>query len=218
MLNKQTGFTLVELMVGLTIGLIVLAGVLKFFSTIVGANAEAVKQQQFEQTVHALIGTISADIRRAGYTTPTGANVPPLTVGGVNVGTFYANGDCLLLTYRNPDNSIAYRGYLRDATKKAFYVLASVIPANPSFVCDSSNSLWNPDPVTDSSLLTVEAPTTAPSSSSVGTSATAVFQADGNPAFAKLKWIHFTLTSVNLKTQSGENVSRDVVAAVTLRN
>ncbi|MBS4641495.1 PulJ/GspJ family protein, partial [Aeromonas media] len=88
-MNKQRGFTLIELMVGLTIGLIVMAGVLKFLSSILQANTESVKQQKFEQTVHALVGTIAADIRRAGYT-PLGQAVPTLTVGGVNVGSFYA--------------------------------------------------------------------------------------------------------------------------------
>lgn len=213
-MHKQTGFTLVELMVGLTIGLIVLAGVLNFFSSIIRANAESVKQQQFEQIVNALIGTMTADIRRAGYS-PLGQAVPTLTVGGVNEGSFYANGNCLLLTYRNPDNTIAYRGYLRDATTRAIYVLKSVLAAPPSS-CLLSDPAWNPTPVTEPSLLTVEAPTTRPSSSSAGTLANAVFQADAG--FAKLKWIHFTLTSTNLKTQSGNFASRDVEAAVTLRN
>lgn len=213
-MSRQRGFTLVELMVGMTIGLIVLAGILKFFSSIIGANAESVKQQQFEQTVHALVGTIAADIRRAGYT-PLGQAVPTLTVGGVNVGPFYANGDCLLLTYRNPDNSIVYRGYLRDATTRAIYVLKSVLAGPPSS-CLLSDPVWNPTPVTDPSLLTVDAPTTRPSSSSSGTLANAVFQADA--AFVKLKWIHFTLTSANLKTQNGDFASRDVTAAITLRN
>lgn len=213
-LNKQRGFTLIELMVGLTIGLIVMAGVLKFLSSILQANTESVKQQKFEQTVHALVGTIAADIRRAGYT-PLGQAVPTLTVGGVNVGSFYANGNCLLLTYRNPDNTIAYRGYLRDDATKAIYVLKSVLASPPSS-CLLSDTAWNPTPVTDSSLLTVDAPTTAPPSSSSGTLANAVFQADA--AFTKLKWIHFTLTSANVTTQSGDYLSRDVVAAVTLRN
>lgn len=216
MLNKQTGFTLVELMVGLTIGLIVLAGVLKFFSSIVGANAEAVKQQQFEQTVQALIGTISADIRRAGYA-PQGTTVPTLKMGGY----FYTDSDpdnsCLLLTYRDPDTTVVtYRGYLYDRDTQAIYVLDSDL-VDPSS-CDLSDLAWSQTPITDPSLLTVDAPTTAPLSSSAGTSANAIFQADGNPAYAKLKWIHFTLTSTNLKTQSGSFVSRDVVAAVTLRN
>lgn len=213
-MNKQRGFTLVELMVGLTIGLIVLAGALSFFSSILRANAESIKQQKFEQTVHALVDTIAADIRRAGYT-PLGQAVPTLTVGGVNVGSFYANNNCLLLTYRNPDNTVAYRGYLRDSNTNAIYVLKNVLAAPPSS-CLLSDSAWNPISVTDPSLLTVEAPTTAPPASSAGTLANAVFQADSG--FTKLKWIHFTLTSANLKTQSGNYVSRDVVAAVTLRN
>lgn len=213
-LNKQNGFTLVELMVGLTIGLIIMAGTLNFYSSILRANAESVKQQKFEQTLHALVGTITADIRRAGYT-PLGQAVPTLTVGGINVGSFYADDNCLLLTYRNPDNSEAYRGYLRDPNTKAIYVLKSVLTAPPSS-CSLSDPAWNPTSVTDPVLLTVESPTAAPLSSSAGTSATSVFQADAG--FDKLKWIHFTLKSSNLKTQSGNYVSRDVVAAVTLRN
>lgn len=152
---KQKGFTLVEVMVGMTIGLIVLAGVLNFFSSIIHANAEAVKQQQFEQTVHVMVNTIAADIRRAGYT-PLGKTVPSLTIGGNNVGSFYTNDNCLLLTYRNPDSSIAYRGYLRDAATKAIYVLKNELTAPSS--CSKSDPAWNATPVTDPSLLTVEAP------------------------------------------------------------
>lgn len=198
-------------MVGLTIGLIVLAGVLNFLSSIIRANAESVKLQQFEQTVHALVGTIAADIRRAGYT-PQGQAVPTLPIGGSYI---YVSNNCLLLTYRNPDNTVAYRGYLRDTTTKAIYVLDSDLAA-PS-VCALSDSAWNQIPVTDPSLLTVDAPTTCPAASPACTSPTAVFQANTAP-FAKLNWIHFILTSANLKTQSGNSVSRDVVAAVTLRN
>lgn len=210
---KQKGFTLVEVMVGMTIGLIVLAGVLNFFSSIIHANAEAVKQQQFEQTVHVMVNTIAADIRRAGYT-PLGKTVPSLTIGGNNVGSFYTNDNCLLLTYRNPDSSIAYRGYLRDAATKAIYVLKNELTAPSS--CSKSDPAWNATPVTDPSLLTVEAPSSPPSASSPGALANAVFQTDA--AYSKLKWIHFILKSTSLKTQSGNAVTRDVEAAVTLRN
>lgn len=213
-MNQQKGFTLVELMVSLTLGLVVLAGILAFLSSLVRSNAEAVKQQHFEQTIHALVSTMAADIRRAGYT-PIGQAVPTLTVGGANVGYFYANDNCLLLTYRNPDGTIAYRGYLRDAGTKAIYVLKSVL-TNPPSSCLLSDSAWNPAPVTDLTQLTVDAPNSAISLASAGTSTTAVFQADA--AYAKLKWIHFTLTSTNLKTQSGDFATRDVQAAVTLRN
>ncbi|MDH1221771.1 PilW family protein [Aeromonas caviae] len=214
MLNRQKGFTLVELMVGLTLGLTVIAGVFDYFSTIIRANAEAVKQQQFEQAAQALASTMSADIRRAGYT-PLGQAAPTLTVAGVNAGSFYASGNCLLLAYRNPDNTVAYRGYLHDASTKAIYVLKSVLTTAPSS-CLLSDSAWNPVPVTDPLMLTVNPPTTPPSSASAGTSANAVFQADAG--YAKLIWIHFTLTSTNLKTQGGNFASRDIEAAVTLRN
>ena len=94
-----------------------------------------------------------------------------------------------------------------------FICLNSTIVA-PATCSVADTVTWNQTPVTDSSQVIVQRPTTAPSAS--GTQATFLFQADGN--HSTLMWIHFTLTSNNLKNQSGVAITRDVVAAVNLRN
>ena len=54
-MKKQRGFTIVELMIGITIGLVVITLASVLFSSTLFANANGVKQSQLEQTVHALV-------------------------------------------------------------------------------------------------------------------------------------------------------------------
>ena len=207
-MKKQRGFTIVELMIGITIGFVVIALAFVLFSSTLFANTNGVKQSQLEQTVHALVSTMSADIRRAGYTT-VGQTTPTLPVNGSYI---YSNGDCLLLAYIDPaTNAAAYRGYVW--ANNAIHVLnrTTIAPAT----CTVTDTVtWDQTPVTDSSQVIVLRPTTAPSAS--GTQSTLLFQADGN--HPTLMWIHFTLTSKTLTNQIGDAITRDVVAAVNLRN
>lgn len=65
--KKQTGFTMVELMVSSIIGLITLAGVMTFFTNTVQSNSDGLKEVRLNQELRALMDVMVRDIRRAGY-------------------------------------------------------------------------------------------------------------------------------------------------------
>ncbi|NVZ11334.1 prepilin-type N-terminal cleavage/methylation domain-containing protein [Allochromatium humboldtianum] len=65
--SKISGFSLVEMMVGLAVGLIMLAGLISFFVVYNKTNFDLLKAIQLEQEMRATLDFISRDIRRVGY-------------------------------------------------------------------------------------------------------------------------------------------------------
>lgn len=65
--RKQTGFTLVELMVALVAGMIVVGAVLAFALSSVRANSEYVRSTRLTQELRTSLETATDDLRRAGY-------------------------------------------------------------------------------------------------------------------------------------------------------
>ena len=69
MLNKsrQTGLSLVELMVGLVVGLIVVAGASAMYVTTVRGQAYGLRAAKLNQDLRATMSVIASDMRRSGY-------------------------------------------------------------------------------------------------------------------------------------------------------
>lgn len=132
--QRQRGFTLLELMIGLAVGLIVVSGVLVVYLSTVESSGSTLKSSRLNQEMSALINIMSNDMRRAGFwgtpdfTTPesnpfsivdtaTPANTTALAVhaltGAVWNDTTYAatlgdrNGRCITYSYdANQDGSV----------------------------------------------------------------------------------------------------------------
>ena len=66
-INKQKGFTLVEMMVSSAIGLIAMSGVISMFATSVKSNGDGLKRIRLNQELRAIMDVMVRDIRRAGY-------------------------------------------------------------------------------------------------------------------------------------------------------
>jgi prepilin-type N-terminal cleavage/methylation domain-containing protein len=72
--RKARGFTLVEMMVALALGLLVVAAVLAFIFSLIRANSETVLSTRLNQEMRATMALISSDIRRArGLSDPIAA-------------------------------------------------------------------------------------------------------------------------------------------------
>ncbi len=67
MRRQARGFTLVELMVAITIGLVVLSAALTFFSGNLRANSTTLELSRLNQELQTVMTMIARDIRRAGY-------------------------------------------------------------------------------------------------------------------------------------------------------
>lgn len=64
--RRDRGFTLIELMVTLVLGLVVLGGVLGVFVSTYRANSQNIKAIRLNEEMRAVMSLISRDVRRAG--------------------------------------------------------------------------------------------------------------------------------------------------------
>jgi prepilin-type N-terminal cleavage/methylation domain-containing protein len=64
--NRNRGFTLIELMVSLVLGLVVIGGVMGVFMSTYQANAQNIKSVRLNEEMRAVMSLMTRDIRRAG--------------------------------------------------------------------------------------------------------------------------------------------------------
>lgn len=102
MLSKQRGFTLVEMMISLVIGLVVASMALGLYSAIMRANATAMQLSQLNQSLQAVLDLVSRDIQRSGYMANAAQNLARDTSGA------YLSG--------YPDRSAMFSLYTLDAS------------------------------------------------------------------------------------------------------
>ena len=98
---SQAGFSLVELMIAVVLGMIVIAGVIQVFVGSATSNTELLRMTRLEEELSSILTLMSADIRRAGYNTDaddqgTVASGWVNAMAPVNVN---ADADCILYTY-----------------------------------------------------------------------------------------------------------------------
>lgn len=74
--KRASGFTLIELMISLALGLIVLSGLISVYVAIVVSSSDTLAMSKVSQQTSALMNIITNDVRRAGY---WGQGVTPLT-------------------------------------------------------------------------------------------------------------------------------------------
>lgn len=67
--KQQTGISLIELMIGLLVGLVIVAGGLSVFVTSVRGQADNIKLSRLNQDMRAMMDIMVRDIRRAGFVT-----------------------------------------------------------------------------------------------------------------------------------------------------
>jgi prepilin peptidase dependent protein B len=65
--GRARGFTLVELMIGIVVGLIVLAGVIAVFLSVVRGSVYVAREARLNQDLRTAMDLMVNDIRRAGY-------------------------------------------------------------------------------------------------------------------------------------------------------
>jgi len=67
-LKKPAGFTLIELMVAMVVGLIVAAIAMSMYVSLIRANATSIQVTRLTQSLQGALDVMERDIRRAGYT------------------------------------------------------------------------------------------------------------------------------------------------------
>lgn len=97
------GFSLVELMVALAVGLIVIGSVLALVMSIIRANNQTIQATRLTQELRATAAVITSDLKRSGgvddpMTVATANNGKPLNPFGTVDG---ATAGCILYSYAN---------------------------------------------------------------------------------------------------------------------
>ncbi len=106
--RRAPGFTIVELLVGLVVGLLVVMAAGAIYVTSVQAKAESLRGARLNQEVRGLLAGMAPDIRRAGYwggavsggaalAASSGASHPFMGPGG-NL-AIHDDGRCVLFSY-----------------------------------------------------------------------------------------------------------------------
>lgn len=142
-IKYSKGFTLIELMIGMVIGLVLLTGAGGLFVTTLRINTSEVKQQQFEQTIQVLITLISSEIRKAGYAKP-GVTL----TAQANGDHYFASTSCVLLSHSTTAENERFYGY--KVLNESVYMYSGVTNAS----CGSTTTGWVK--VTDTSNIKIK--------------------------------------------------------------
>lgn len=150
--SRQLGVSLLELMIGIAVGLLVLASGLVIYLSGSRSSTDSLRVNRFNQDLREVMGIMAADIRRAGYASNNAAGaINPFTLATTNlriVGT-----DCILYTYDGA-GAVAtnFFGFRRNGTTVQMLTTNSALAALSDAVC-TNNALWVD--LTDTNRLTV---------------------------------------------------------------
>ena len=148
----QQGFTLIELMVGLLIGLIVLSGALYMFVITVKSSRDVLFSARLNQDLAATTSIIVDDIRRSGFWIQSAGNSSPYTDIGEDFNV--VSSSCILYNYDDDEDSSIetdeYRGV-------KFEEGALEFKTSGSDMADCSTGSW--ELLTDNNFMTVTSAT-----------------------------------------------------------
>lgn len=157
-LVAQNGFSLVEMMIAVTVGLVVLAGVAQIFAGTVNSNGDSLKMARVNQDLRAAMDVMIRDIQRAGYyaqATATGTGVVSGTTNPFTQSTtnLQVNGSCITYTYDRDNNTTV------DNTEKMAFYLSNGAILMRNGGSDASNSCTpsSAEGITDSNRVTITA-------------------------------------------------------------
>lgn len=100
-MKKQTGFTLIEMMIALVLGLIVLGATINIYIATVGSSSNLIKSARLNHDLESVMTLMLNDIKRAGYwsgaTVAADSRTNPFTAATTNI-QIPAN-TCVLYSY-----------------------------------------------------------------------------------------------------------------------
>ena len=141
-MKKQHGFTLIEIMIALTLGLIVLGAVISIYVATVSSSSSIIKSARLNHDLNAVMALMINDIKRAGYwggaTVAADSRANPFTATTTNLQILTAN-DCILYSYdANGNGSVDTDEYY------GFKLAAGTIQMRKTgaTTADCSNGTW----------------------------------------------------------------------------
>jgi len=153
-LHGQKGYTLIELMIGLLVGLIVLSGVLyAFLSALIGSR-DIVNSSRLNAELSTLSGLITGEVRRAGYWSSTVASAASPFKNGTETDLAIIGGDCILVSYDRDEDRVIDDdervGFKWVSAAGSSYISRKVSGA---LMSDCTDGSWSP--ITDPEFLSI---------------------------------------------------------------
>jgi prepilin-type N-terminal cleavage/methylation domain-containing protein len=146
--NLEFGFTLLELMISMALGLIVMAAMASLFKTGINSTMTVTQRAETQQNMRAAIDLMVKDISMAGAGLPSGGIQLP-TLGGATSAKFGCDqgGTCYVPAYNYPAGNYMYGivpGYLNGVQGNAVIPAASTLPNDSITViyADYNFPLW----------------------------------------------------------------------------
>lgn len=100
-MKKQTGYTLIEIMISLVLGLIVLGATISIYTSTVGSSTNIIKSARLNHDLESVMSLMINDIKRSGYwgraTVASDSRNNPFTATTANI-QILAN-TCILYSY-----------------------------------------------------------------------------------------------------------------------
>lgn len=104
-MKKNTGFTLIEIMIALVIGLIVVGATISIYIATVGSSSSTIKSTRLNHDMESVMTLMINDIKRAGYwglASDGNANNNPFTQSTTDIQIH--NNSCILYSYDGDGN------------------------------------------------------------------------------------------------------------------
>lgn len=163
-LRRQKGLSIIEMMVGVAIALIVLAGAAALYLNTTRGGLASQRQVRLTQEVRAVMDIMIQDIRRSGYWASAinlGTN-PFMVRTGANQTDLYVNNNCILYAYDatfitgNTAGSVDSRdffGFRRNGAAMQMLPVNSGLENTATAAAGCGALTWND--ITDSAAVTI---------------------------------------------------------------
>jgi prepilin peptidase dependent protein B len=124
-MKKQTGYTLIEIMVALLIGLVIVVATITIYISTIKGSKDVINSARLNHDLESVMSLMVNDIRRAGYwggaVVGADSSTNPFTIGTANIQI--PTAACILYSYdadgdRSPDNSEYYGFKLQSGAVK----------------------------------------------------------------------------------------------------
>jgi type IV pilus assembly protein PilW len=155
--RQQTGFSLVELMIGMAIGLIIVAAAATVYVTTVRGGADTLRSAKLNIELRGAMDIMVAEIRRAGYLwfdADTDLSTNPFMQANTNL--TLVGSDCLLFAYDANGNNVADTsdqfGFKKNGSKVSMR-LGGTAPST-SAGCSATGDSW--ESITDDNSIIVD--------------------------------------------------------------
>jgi len=204
--HKQAGFTLIEMMIAMVLGLFVTAVIITVFSTNVRSSTESIKMIRLNQELKGTMTLISDELKRHGYSSD------PSNSGFMDALNYDSANNCLQYAYDSDDD-----GSLNPSSDLfSIYYTASTIFWLTSSDTDCDNPATS-DALTDPNIAAITAMTIdrTGSVSSEGGSGSTVWTSSSS---TNVYEVRLTLTGQVTLPHSTDPVARTVVETIRFRN